>query len=178
VSRHWCLAAIVMAVSGCDYGGSEGNDHVVPECGRSASAIVDTAAELDIAPGEGAGIYIEYLDEGAWRVTTTCDTPASGAECYWDVFVWPSGDDALVDFTSQGFEAGDAVGYEFDGALHLVTVTGADTDVVLFEATAGAPLQFESYLDGYCAGPYTFWIGDGAVHGGAPGNPLELSPSE
>ena len=42
----------------------------------------------------------------------------------------------------------------------------------------GSSLVFEAYLDGYCASPYMFWIGEGAVHGGSPGNPLELVPSE
>jgi hypothetical protein len=95
----------------------------------------------------------------------------------WDVLVYPGADGAVGDFTSQGLETGDAVGYELDGTLHFITVTGTDTDALLIAATPGTPLLFEVYLDGYCASPYVFWIGEGAVHGGAPGNPLELTPS-
>jgi hypothetical protein len=179
MSRLGLLAALALVATACDYGGPEASDEVVPECGERASTGVDTGAELDIVPGDGAGAFIEYLDDGSWRVTTTCDSGESGSECYWDVFVWPtSADDTLLDFVSQSIEAGDAIGYEYDGALHLVTSTGSDTDGVLFDATPGAALNFEIYLDGYCGSPYTFWIGDGAVHGGAPGNPLELVPSE
>jgi hypothetical protein len=172
------LAAASLAALGCDYGGSEGSTPTVSGCGEFASAGVDTGAELEITAGEGVGAFFEYLDDGVWRVTTTCDTPVSGNECLWDVFVSVSGDGALGDFGGQGLEAGDAMGFEDNGVFHFLTVTTDDTDAMMIDATPGAPVVFEVYLDGYCASPYMFWIGDGAVHGGSPGNPLELVPSE
>ena len=172
------LAAVAVAALGCDYGGGEGKTPTVSGCGEPASTTVDTGAELEITAGEGVGAFFEYLGDGTWRVTTTCDTPVSGNECFWDVFVGVSGDGVLGDFSAQGLEAGDIVGFEQSGTLHMLTVTTEDTDALLIDATPGAALVLEVYLDGYCASPYMFWIGDGAVHSGSPGNPLEITPSE
>ena len=171
------LAVAAMAALGCDYGGSEGSTPTVSGCGEPAGATVDTGAELEITIGEGVGAFFEYLGDGAWRVTTTCDTPVSGHECFWDIFVGAGGDGALGDFGGEGLEAGDAIGYEQNGMLHFLTLTTEDSDVMLLDATPDAPLIFEVYLDGYCASPYMFWIGEGAVHSGSPGNPLELTPA-
>ncbi len=169
--------AAAAAASGCDYGGAEGTE-VVRGCGDLAAATVDTAAELEIVPGEGVGVFFEYLGDGAWRVATACDTVSSGNDCFWDVLINASAEGALGDFSSEGLETGDAIGYEPDGTLHFITETGTDVDAIMIGATPGSPVVFEAYLDGYCASPYMFWIGEGAVHGGSPGNPLELTPSE
>jgi hypothetical protein len=162
---------------GCDYGGSEGSG-AVESCGEAGSADVDTGAEIELTPGEGVGLFVEHLSEGEWRLSTTCDTLISGATCYWDVLVYPTADGVLGDFSSLGFEDGDAVGFSYGGWLHFIADTTDNADGLLVTATPGEALSFEAYLDGYCASPYMFWIGDGAVHAGAPGNPLELTPSE
>ena len=37
--------------------------------------------------------------------------------------------------------------------------------------------RFDALLDGYCANPYMYWAGGGAVHTGSPSNPLDLVPT-
>jgi hypothetical protein len=176
-SLPWLALVTLVLVSGCDYGGPEG-EPMTPACGDTAQASIDSGAELEITAGEGVGVFYEHLGEGIWRVTTTCDTPISGEYCYWDVLVSALGGAELGDVSAMSFESGDAFGYEYDGALHLITDTSDDTDAITLAATPGATLRFDAYLDGYCASPYVFWIGEEAVHTGAPGNPLELTPSE
>jgi hypothetical protein len=169
-----CCATLVCL--GCDYGGGNGTT-AYSGCGETRSASIDTGAELDITPGEGVGVFFEYLGAGEWRLSTTCDTTSSGYQCYWDVIVWPLDDGELFDFQSDGLEAGDALERDFDGSLRLITYTRADIDGVVFAATPGGALRFDALLDGECANPYMFWIGDGAVHTGSPSNPIDLVPT-
>jgi len=42
---------------------------------------VDTGATLDLDPGVGAGVTVEYLGDGAWRFGAACDTALSGYPC-------------------------------------------------------------------------------------------------
>jgi hypothetical protein len=162
---------------GCDYGGSEATSQGYA-CGEPRESTVDTGAELELEAGDGVGLLIEYLGEGQWRTRASCDTPSSGYDCYWDVLVWPHDEVEFSDFTAEGLEAGDSVSREWDGALHLTWMTGADFDGVTFGATPGGALRFDALLDGYCAHPYIYWVGDGAVHTGSPSNPLDLTPTE
>jgi hypothetical protein len=172
------VVASAALVFGCGYGGGEAAP-ASSGCGEETprSAGIDTAAELDITPGQGVGVFFEYLGGGNWRLTTTCDTPSSGYECFWDVIVWPLADGQIFDFASEGLEAGDAVQRDVDDSLHLFAYTDADSDGVDFSTTPGAPLRFDALLDGGCANAYMYWVGGGAVHTGSPSNPLDLVPT-
>ncbi len=171
-----CACLLAAAAAGCGYGG----DDPPPSdwtCGEPRSSTIDSGAELDIAAGEGVGVFFEYLGQGEWRVSTSCDTSSSGYDCSWDVVVWPLEGD-IADFSSTGLEAGDAIERQLDGSLRLIASTATDLDGTVFAATPGAPLRFDALLDGACANAYMYWIGDGAVHTGSPSNPLDLTPTE
>ncbi len=167
--------AIAALVAGCGYGGDDAKP-VAYSCGEPRGSIIDTGAELEITPGEGVGVFFEYLGQGKWRLSTSCDTASSGYECFWDVIVVPLEGD-LGDHSSLGFEAGDSVERQFDGSMRVLAYTNDDLDAVEFDATPGAALRFDALLDGGCANAYMYWIGDGAVHTGAPSNPLDLTPT-
>ena len=174
--RKLCLL-LTLALFGCEYSDGEGAP-ATSSCGEIREALIDTGAELEIDPGAGVGVFVEYLGEGEWHVRTTCDTAASGNTCYWDLVITALDGGELFDFTSEDFDPNDSVGYEAEGSLRAVVITGQDVDGLRFQATPGGRIRFDAYLDGYCAHPYVFWAGDGAVHTGAPGNPVEFLPSE
>ena len=174
-------ASVVLAwlVVGCGYGGeSSQGPYDSYACGEPRDALIDTGAELELDAGQGVGLLMEYLGDGEWHVRTSCDTLKSGYDCAWDILIWPEEGDTLSDFTGEDLEAGDALARELDGALHLSWLTGSDFDGVTFDATPGGLLRFDALLDGACANPYMYWIGDGAVHTGSPSNPLDLTPTE
>jgi hypothetical protein len=170
---------------GCEYDDTPVQTDSDPyPCGEPAASIIDKDAEVEADPGGGVGVVYEYLEGGTWRVTLACDTPQSGYACYWDVLAWPTSDGEIFDFDTTGFEGGDVVGHEYDGALHIMTTTGDDLDIVTFEATPGETLRFDALVGDaangqyYCSNPYTFWTGEGALHTGSPSNVLDLAPSE
>ena len=174
-------ASVVLAwlAVGCGYGGeSSDGPYEAYACGAPRDALIDTGAELELEPGEGVGLLMEYLGDGEWHVRTTCDTLQSGYECAWDVLIWPEDGASLSDFTGEDLEAGDALARDWDGALHLSWFTGEDADGVTFDATPGGTLRFDALLDNSCANPYMYWISDGGVHTGSPSNVLDLTPTE
>jgi hypothetical protein len=63
-------------------------------------------------------------------------------------------------------------------SYQLLASTSSDIDGFSFDSTPGAAVMVDAYLGNTCALPYFFWIGDGALHSGAPTNPLVLVPSE
>jgi hypothetical protein len=130
---------------------------------------IDTEGLLDLEPGEGVGATVEYLGEGGWRFAVTCDTLITGASCNWRLLVAP------IDGTIDGFEAEEleledlierfpttAGSSDEDGVL-LDSITDTEYDAFAVQATPGTGVTVTATLDGYCAGPYVFWLEDGEV---------------
>jgi hypothetical protein len=171
-------------VVACGYGGGDddaplrrGADPDVGVPVESASALIDAGAGIDVTPGEGVGLFVEYEPGGLWRLFMTCDTDISGFGCEWDVVVTPS-EGAIDAITAERLEFEDFLDFWGDQAARIVTLTAFDVDGALFEAPAGASLSVDALLDGSFAHRYIYWVGDGALHSGSPGSPLELEPSE
>jgi hypothetical protein len=151
-------------------GGSAGQGTVV-------KATVDTDQTLEAAPGEGIGVFIEYAAGGTWHVYATCDTKISNMSCAHDVSVTVPAGVGFGGIRHDGLEGADAV-REYSDGLELVTDTSSDFDGVYFETDPGATVRFETWMDGAPEARYVYWIGGGAVHAGAPSNPLDLVPSK
>lgn len=142
-----------------------------------ASSLIDTGAAIDVTPGEGVGLFVEYESGGVWHLFMTCDTDVSGFDCAWDVVVTPS--EGVIDaITAERLESEDFLEFWGRDSARIATLTAFDVDGALFEAPQGASLSVDALLDGSSARRYIYWVGDGALHSGAPGNPLELEPSE
>jgi len=58
-----------------------------------------------------------------------------------------------------------------------VTETTNELDGMTFDMDPGSAITLDAVLDDQCAPEFLFWIGDGALHTGAPSNPLTLTPS-
>ncbi|HET7541043.1 MAG TPA: hypothetical protein VFK05_14265 [Polyangiaceae bacterium] len=155
-----------------------------PPCADSAPTPVqtwiDTDAQIELQPGRGAGVYVEYAAGGKWRLNTTCDAEQSSAPCIWDVIVTPEDGRSISNVVAQDLEADtDSVGpyTEYPRAINLLAETTSDVDGVSFDTEPGSAVSVDVFLDGSCALPYFFWVGDGAVHTGSPSNPLVLIPT-
>lgn len=172
-----CLAAPLVA---CGYGhGSEHDGYHYPEgpdltCGDVVEeASIDTDELLDVDAGVGAGAFVEYEAGGTYHITTSCD---SGSDCLWDIMVQPLAG-TIVSAAPLDLEGDDSLSFGADDQLRLVAYTGRDFDGFMVQTEPGAPLRVDVLLDNACGNRYLFWVGDGALHSGAPSNPIDLSPS-
>jgi hypothetical protein len=176
------LASLLVATSACTYSEHDRHDddwNPPPQQNDEIlSATIDTGATLaEIEPGRGAGAFVEYTSGGQWRVYTACDTELSGYGCTWDIIVSVDPDNSIHDFEDDQLEASDYLDWEDQHAVRFVTSTTYDFDGFFVEATEGAPLRVDVYLDDQPAPRYIYWVGDGALHRGAPSNPIDLIPS-
>jgi hypothetical protein len=139
-------------------------------------AAIDTDQLLEIQPGDGAGAFIEYETGGFYHVTTSCDV-GQGGDCYWDIVVTPLADAALLSVSPFDLEGDDSVVLGSGNQVRLVAKTGKDLDGFSFQTDPGAAIEVDALLDNAAGNRYLFWVGDGALHGGAPSNPIDLVPS-
>jgi hypothetical protein len=132
---------------------------------------------LDADPGDGTGVFIEYQAGGRWHVFATCDTNLSRLPCEFNVIASVPAGVSYSNVLGESLERDDAI-YEYGDAVELVTTTSSDFDGMNFETPAGTTVRFEVYVDGQREPRFVYWVGGGALHSGAPSNPIELQPSE
>jgi hypothetical protein len=176
------LAALVTGATGCVI---EANDHPrwdddpgVPPPSDPLLVTIDADKTIDAAPGEGVGLFVQYQAGGIWKVWTACDTLYSGVGCTFDACV--EVEDASGDITAvrgEDIEADDRVATYGDGSTCLSAVTDYDIDAMTFTTAPGAIVRLTMALDGWSEPRYVFWVGDGALHEGAPTNPIDFAPS-
>lgn len=153
-----------------------------------AQVVIDSGGAVELDPGEGVGVVVEYAGNGLWQITTACDTLITNAPCRFDVLV--TGDESgseLSDPQGVGLESED-VAYSPDPlAVELQFVTRDDLDAATFEASPGASLRVSALLYDPLLDPrfdwtddprLLSWVGHGAVNQGAPTNPVDLAPDQ
>ncbi|HYJ09629.1 MAG TPA: hypothetical protein VEX18_11485 [Polyangiaceae bacterium] len=187
-ARHVGPALLFGALlAGCTYGRhdhyddhdhySDIDDTPVLSCGGDVeSATIDADEALEVEAGVGAGVFIEYEADGTYHITTSCDSPESG-ECFWDILATPLDDALVLGLSPLDLENDDTVGIE-GNSVRFVAYTETDFDGFTLETDAGAGLRVDVLLDEACGNRYMFWVGDGALHSGAPSNPIDLIPSD
>jgi hypothetical protein len=186
-ARHaWPTLLLGALLVGCTYGGHDHyDDHYysgsgdTPElsCGGDVEqATVDADEALEVEAGVGAGVFIEYEVDGSYHITTSCDFLESG-ECFWDILATPLDDALVLGLSPLDLESDDAVGIE-GNSVRFVAYTDTDFDGFTLETDAGVGLRVDVLLDEACGNRYLFWVGDGALHSGAPSNPIDLIPSD
>jgi len=156
------------------YSGSAG----APAPGPVSLAQIDTGQTLSTPAGEGAGVIIEYNEGGNWHVYTACDSNLYGQGCAWDVVASVSPGQFITNPTIESPEAadGDAI-YPTMDSVKLVVDTWADIDGMRFNTTPGTTVRFDVYLGGIRDARYIYWVGNDAIHKGAPTDPIDLRPS-
>jgi hypothetical protein len=177
--RTFPLVALFSLVSACGYGDDDAPDDYYDygDCGgRIEEATIDTGETLEIDPGVGAGAFLEYEEGGVYRLTTACDTETYGYDCPWDV-VLTALDGAVIAIEPYDLESEDSLAFIEGDSVRLVSVTGTDLDGFTLLTDPGTAVRFDAFLDGACANRYMFWVGDGALHNGAPSNPVDIVPS-
>ena len=176
------FALSLLATAGCYYEDDDDDVvYVVDERPTEVSvfnAVIATGETLTTAPGEGAGVFVEYLGSGQWHVFAACDTELSGYQCNWDVLALaPVGVD-INGIEGEALEASDAL-YTLDsGSAGMATYTAYGLDGYYFETDPGVTVRFDVLIDGARDARYIYWVGEEqAVHTGAPSNPIDLTPT-
>lgn len=138
-------------------------------------SIIERDAELvDRRPGYGLGVFVEYHSGGEWRIDVACDTATSMVACSWLVVAEPV-EGTLTGAVTHDLEESD----DFEllpTSVGIDSTTTDDMDGVSFSAEPGGAIALFVALDGYAESRFVYWVGDGAVHAGAPEVPFELEP--
>ena len=165
-----------------DYGPDGVNDPSAPGTDGSSEiapmrAVVDSDAVLDVAGGEGMGVFVEYASGGTWMLRWTCDTNITGRPCPFSLRISTASegfsyvDDSNVDGTAT---------MSADNIIDIGTNTEDGVGGIELDAKPGAVLTLDAVLDDTGEPAYIFFVQDGKVNGGYAGdlsNPLELEPS-
>ena len=137
---------------------------------------IETGRTLDADPGKGVGLFVEYAAGGKWRIHTTCDTTTSGYACDFEAYATVDKSGTISSVTSEALESGD-VAERTSTTVHFASHTSTGAQGVEFDATPGATVAVEVYLDGALEPRYVYWMGSGVVHAGAPTDPVVFLPS-
>jgi hypothetical protein len=178
-------AVLLFGCTCCDYGSLRPGDSGDDQDTDIVEATIQAGGRLaDVVGGEGAGVFIEYVSDGAWTVTLGCDSALSGVPCEWDLRVSPLGEEELSVATQQ-MDHEDWIVEDGHGGIEVYTTTALELDRMSMQAEAGAPLRFAVWLDARFldrdAAPqrFVYWVGEpGILHAGAPSRFLDLLPTE
>ena len=139
---------------------------------------IDSNEILDAVPGEGVGIFVEYAEGGRYRVWTTCDTNTSGVVCAFDIFTSVDTSSTINATIQDNLEGLDSITVQQgQGTVDLHFETDNDYDAIEIDVTPGAILRLEAFVDNQSDSRFTFWVGDGILHKGAPTNPIDFFPT-
>ena len=144
--------------------------------GEVRRSTLDTGEAFELDPGVGVGVFAEYDGEGRYRISTTCDSRRTGYACYFDILVGVPQGATIVSIEGESLED-DVLEQLDDTTVSFRSVTDYDTDGFVLITEPGTVISLDTLLDCSCGNRYVYWIGDGAIHSGAPSNPIEFEPS-
>jgi hypothetical protein len=188
------LSALIVAtatgVAGCG-----GSDIYYTPVGVSAPTVIRTVTiGTDVVvtpdePGLGAGLFVDYMAGGSWRIQTTCNVleklpcdfdPSQEClppPCPWDVVVTALS--GTLEVTGAEIDPSDRIFRANDGAVRLMLETADEIDAVHLAAEPGEKLQIDVFLDFFYDASRVSWAGeDGTIEtNGAPSNPVVFLPT-
>jgi len=171
---------LVLSASACTYDNGDADRILTPtQCSTNdpAQSTIDVDRQIEVDAGQGAGVFIDYASGGHWQLRTTCDTAKTDQSCQFDILITPQDNSSITNVIPTDLESNDSVLPFETASYQFLATTSSDVDGVTFDSDPGAPVAIDVFLDGTCALPYVFWVGDGALHPGEPTNPLILQPS-
>jgi hypothetical protein len=149
-----------------------------------AELVIDRGGRSELEPGEGIGVAVAYSEGGQWSVTAACDTIRSGQSCRYDILVSTDETAPITAFEGRDLEAADDLFAPDDFAVGADLSTDEDTDGLGFATSPGATVRVSALLYDPIEAGFDWsddpriisWVGHGAVHVGAPTNPVDLTP--
>jgi hypothetical protein len=150
-------------------------------CAQSVGPIdevgIEPDAALEVAPGEGAGVFVEYYSDGFWWVYTTCDTNRSGLACDYDVELFVPKVERFRDAEGDDLEFNDDL-FVDKTSIRLRARTNTDFDGFSFYTEPGVKVRLDVHLGGESRPDIVFWNSRGALQHAAPTNPVDFLPEQ
>jgi hypothetical protein len=142
------------------------------------TVVIDPDKALQQEPGEGVGVFVEYMTGGHWHVWTSCDTNSSKAICNFTAFLIVDIGGQISNVQGENLENDDLATLDASGSsVELDVHTSSEFDGVTFDATPGATVQLEVYLDNDPDPRLVYWVGGDVLHQGAPTDPINFEPA-
>jgi hypothetical protein len=180
------VAAAALALGACVEPDQPSYLEADPEPVAGVAALeIDSGGQVQQEAGSGIGVSVEYTAGGQWSVGSSCDTALSGLRCIFDILVSTDEAAGITAFEALELEQEDDLRALDPSALSAELDTGGDADGFGFTTAPGATVRVSALLydpaDGnwlsWSDDPrFISWVGHGAVHQGAPTNPVDLTP--
>jgi hypothetical protein len=136
---------------------------------------VDPNVTMTATPGDGVGVFNEYVTGGHWHVWWTCDTNKTSQPCNFDVKISAKSGSVSAARSDQ-FATSDTLN-NGAGSLEAVTNTTSNVEGVYFDTPPGDVITLEASIGGVESGQFLFFVQKGEVNGGFTGtltDPLML----
>jgi hypothetical protein len=159
-------------------GGGGGSSSGAPASAQPMLVDVDPNRTMTAQPGQGVGVFTEYVTGGHWHIWWTCDTNQTSFDCSFDVTVSVGGG-PVTNAVGEGLAATDRIVQSSAGQIEIVTQTSTQTSGVSFDTSPGAVITLDGKMNGQDDGAFLFFVQGGQVNGGYQGvltDPLMLEP--
>jgi hypothetical protein len=169
------------SVSGTAYPGAPGggSSSAAPASAVPMLVDVDPNRTMTAQPGQGVGVFTEYVTGGHWHIWWTCDTNQTSFDCSFDVTV-SAGGGPVTNAVGEELAATDRIVQSGAGQIEAVTQTSTQVSGVSFDTSPGAVITVDAKMNGQDDGAFLFFVQGGQVNGGYQGvltDPLMLEPS-
>jgi hypothetical protein len=137
---------------------------------------VDDGATMTAQPGQGVGVFTEYVSGGHWHVWWTCDTTQTSETCPMSVTVTLAKGqiaNAVADVNSTATPIVNAAA----SSVAATTITTTGIDGLTFDTDPGASITLTATVGGVYDGSFLFFVQDGVINGNYSGqitDPLML----
>jgi hypothetical protein len=131
------------------------------------------------APGERAGVFVEYASGGHWHVQMICDSllPSSGGQaCTYDIWAQVIGG-TVANLAGEGLGPNDLVGTVGSDTARLSVDTSTEVDGMRFDAPPGATVRLSMLLGNEACVGFIFYRSGVPAMVDDVGNPVDLVPT-
>jgi hypothetical protein len=180
------LLALSGVLAACAVSESKPGSGFEPEP-EVAELAIDAQRGVELDPGAGVGVAVEYQGDGRWQIAAACDTNLSGSACHFALLASsPESSSEFGELERIGLEEEDELSLLDPFAVEMDWITEGDLDAAVFTTSPGASVRVSVLLfdpvpdsdDDWTNDPRLLsWVGNGALHVGAPSNPVDLTPA-
>jgi hypothetical protein len=141
---------------------------------------VDTGRTMNVAPGQGIGVFVEYAAGGQWHLYWSCDSEATSNACTVDLILLAN-EGKVGDVKAEGFVASDLLDTSTTpGTIRATTSLTTEGKGLRFTTSPGGVITLGARVRGLQLPDFLFFVEGGSVKGGTATkftNPAKLAGS-
>jgi hypothetical protein len=138
---------------------------------------VDDGATMTAQPGQGVGVFTEYVTGGHWHVWWTCDTTQTNETCPMSVTVSLVNSGKIGNVVPDVNSTAAPTVNSAANSVAATTITTTGIDGMTFDTDPGAMITLTATVGGVYDGSFLFFVQDGVINGNYAGtitDPLML----